>query len=51
MNVIGLSPKKVTILLPPKLFTEYEYSDHTQKIFTSFEHAVSSDKYRFTLLN
>ena len=34
-----------------KFYAEYEYSDHTQKIFISFEQTVSSDRSWFTLLN
>ena len=36
INVIGLSTKK--------FYAEYVYSNHTQKIFISFEH---TDKFRF----
>ena len=50
INVIGLPAKKWTAL-HTKYYSEYEYSDHTRKIFISFEHSVSSDGYRFRLLN
>ena len=39
INVIGLTPKKWTIL-HPKSYAEYKYSDHTQNIFICFEHTV-----------
>ena len=34
-----------------KSYAEYKCSDHTHKIFISFELTVSSDTYQFTLLN
>ena len=50
MNVIDLLPKK-WIILHTKCYAEYENSDHTQKIFISFEYTVSFDRSGFTLLN
>ena len=50
INVIGLPAKKWTAL-HTKYYSEYEYSDHTRKIFISFEHNVSSYRYRCMLLN
>ena len=50
INANGLSPKRWTTL-HSKFYAEDKYSDHTQKIFISFQHTISSARSQFTLLN
>ena len=49
INVISF-PSKEWPILHPTFYIDNEYEDHGQKIFTNFEHTVSSDRARFPLL-
>ena len=42
LKFIGLPSKELTIL-HPKFYANYKCKDHSQKIFTNFEHTVLSD--------
>ena len=50
IDVKNLPPKKLTISYS-KFYAGYEYWDHTQKFFISFEHTVPSNRSRIALLN